>query len=125
MARGEFHFTEETDEGVKIFNLSGKIMGGPETQLMCGRIKSLIDEGQTAFVMNFRQVKWINSNGIGAILSCLISLRTRGGDLRFTGLHHAAKKYFLITKLDTVLQIYPSVTEAVKSFQTMPAQSSS
>jgi anti-sigma B factor antagonist len=116
MARGEFRFDEESLGLVKVFNLSGKIVGGPETQIMVERIRELLAEEKLFFVMNFRNVKWINSNGIGSIISCLTSLRNKGGDLRFSNVHHAASKYFRITKLDTIIRIFNNVNEAVDSF---------
>jgi anti-sigma B factor antagonist len=109
-------FTEETVEQVKIFHLKGKIMGGPETKVMCNYLKNFIDAGTQSLVINFREVPWVNSNGVGAIIACLTTLRRRGGDVRFANLHGAARQYFHITRLETVIQIFDSVDEAVGSF---------
>jgi anti-sigma B factor antagonist len=79
---GNMQFTEETLGKVKVYHLKGKIMGGPETQVMCSRLKELIDAGTQWLVMDFREVPWINSTGVGAIVSCLTTLRKRGGDVR-------------------------------------------
>ena len=116
MEQSEFKFTEESLGLVKIFHLSGRIFGGPETQIMCERVRELLAEDKLFFVMNFRNVKWINSNGIGSIIACLTSLRNKGGDLRFTNVHDAARKYFRITKLDTIIKTFNNVNEAVESF---------
>jgi anti-sigma B factor antagonist len=97
-------FTEETFGKVKVYHLKGKIMGGPETQTMCGRLKELIDAGTQRLVMDFREVQWINSTAIGAIVSCL------------TTLHDAAAHYFHITRLETVVKIFDRIDEAVASF---------
>ncbi len=109
-------FTEETFGKVKVFHLKGKIMGGPETQVMCNHLKELIDAGTQWLVINFRNVRWINSTGIGIIISCLITLRKRGGDLRFANVQGANWKYFQITKLESVVKIFDTVDEAVASF---------
>jgi anti-sigma B factor antagonist len=89
-------FTEETSGRVRVFHLSGKIMGGPETQIICNHLKNLISEGTQCLVMNFQDVKWINSSGIGAIIACLTTLRKSGGDIRFANLKGAARNYFHI-----------------------------
>jgi anti-sigma B factor antagonist len=107
---------EETVGGVKVFHLSGKIMGGPETQEMCDHLKELISTGVQSLVMDFQNVQWINSTGIGVIISCLTTLRNRGGDLRFANLHSATQRYFEITKLEQVVKKYDTVDEAVGSF---------
>ena len=109
-------FTEETFGQVKVFNLQGKIMGGPETPVMCDHLKTFIDAGTQELVINFRDVPWVNSDGVGAIIACLTTLRRRGGDVRFANVHGAVRQYFHITQLETVIQIYDRVDEAVASF---------
>ena len=112
-------FTEETYDNVKIFHLGGKIMGGPETQMMCNHLKELIEAGTQSLVMDFENVQWINSTGIGSIISCLTTLRNRGGDLRFANLHGASERYFEITKLEKIVKIYGKIDEAIESFVDM------
>lgn len=116
MVSSDFTYKEQSLGLVKVFNLSGKIMGGPEIQLMCERVKKLSSQDTRFFVMNFRNVKFINSNGIGMLIACLTSLRNNGGDLRFANVQGASWKYFHITKLDTVIKIFNGVNEAVNSY---------
>jgi anti-sigma B factor antagonist len=110
-------FTEETLGPVKVFHLNGKIMGDAKTQVLCDRLKELINAGAQALVMNFDNVRWINSLGIGVIIACLNTLRQHGGDVRFANLQGTAQKYFQISKLETVVKIFNSVDEAVASFE--------
>jgi anti-sigma B factor antagonist len=110
-------FTEETSGAVKVFHLHGKIMGGPETQEICDRLKELVATGTQFLVMDFQNVQWINSNGIGTIIACLTTFRNRGGDIRFANLHGATRNYFHITKLETVTRLFDSIEEAVVSFE--------
>ena len=116
MPRGGFTFTEESLGSVRIFNLYGKIIGSTETTSMCDRIRQLAEEKNKYFVLNFRNVKWINSNGIGSIMGCMTTLRNKGGDICFTNVHDAVIKYFRITKLDNIVKIYNNVNDAVDSF---------
>lgn len=109
-------FIEETSGPVKILHLGGKIMGDPQTQILCDRLKELITTGAQALVMNFQNVRWINSLGMGAIIACLNTLRQHGGDIRFANLHDASAQYFHISKLDTVVQIFDDVEAAIASF---------
>lgn len=109
-------FTEATFDRVKVFHLKGKIMGGPETQAVCDRLKELIASGTQSLVMDFSQARWINSNGIGVVMACLTSVRNSGGDVCFANLHGATQHYFRITKLDTVVNVFDSVDEAIASF---------
>ena len=109
-------FTEGTFGDVKVFHIGGKIMGGPETQEMCDHLKELIAAGTQSLVMDFQGVQWINSTGIGIIISCLTTLRNRGGDVRFANLHGATQRYFEITKLEKVVKVFDTIDEAVESF---------
>jgi anti-anti-sigma factor len=109
-------FTEETVGPVKVFRLGGKIMGEAGTQMLCDRLKALIDAGTRSLVMDFHSVRWINSLGIGAIIACLNTLRERGGDIRFANLHDATRQYFHISKLETVVRVFDGVDQAVASF---------
>ncbi len=109
-------FTEETLGPVKVFHLGGKIMGDAKTQMLCDRLKELIDAGTRSLVMDFSSVRWINSLGIGVIIACLNTLRQRGGDIRFANLQGTSQKYFHISKLETVVKIFNNIDEAVTSF---------
>lgn len=109
-------YVEETAGQVKIFHLGGKIMGDAPTQALCHRLHELIDAGTRTLVMDFRQVRWINSTGIGVIIACLNAIRERGGDIRFANLHDASAQYFHISKLETVVQMFDDVEAAIASF---------
>lgn len=110
-------FTEETFGPIMVFHLSGKIMGDTKTQVLCERLKTLIDADTRSLVMDFSGVRWINSLGIGVIIGCLNTLRQRGGDIRFANLQGTSEKYFHISKLETVVKIFNNVEEAVTSFE--------
>jgi anti-anti-sigma factor len=109
-------YTEEIVGAVKVFHLRGKIMGDATTQAMCSCLKNLIAAGTQSLVMDFRDVRWINSSGVGAMIACLNTLRQHGGDIRFANLRGTARQYFHISKLETVVKIFDGVDEAVASF---------
>lgn len=116
MSRGRLKFVEEIRDGITVLHLNGKLIGDVETKKMSDHIKELIVAGTKHFVINLNQVNWINSSGIGALIACMTSVRNGGGDLRLVILTEAAKKYFKITNLDTVIKIYDNVIDAVKSY---------
>ncbi len=116
MSRGKLRFIEEMRGDVTVLHLNGKLIGDEETKKLSNRIKELIATGTKHFVINLSQVNWINSSGIGALIACMTSVRNGGGDLRLAILTNAAKKYFKIMNLDTVIKIYDNANDAVKSF---------
>ena len=116
MNRTVFKYTEQSSDDVKIFHLVGNLLGEHDSRELCSRIKGLIEEDRKNFVINLKNVKWINSNGIGILLACLVSSRNKGGDVRFANVHDAAMRYFQITKLETVIDMFDTIDEAVKSY---------
>lgn len=107
----------ESDSGdTKVLHLSGKILGGVETETMCDKLKKALKSGIRQLVLDFRNVRWMNSTGIGAVIGCMTAVRSKGGDIRFANVQGATRHYFHITKLDTVVGIYDSVEAAVASF---------
>ena len=110
-------YSEKNIEGLPVFELEGKIMGGAECDNLCQRMMDVIATGQSNLVVDFEKVKWMNSAGIGMMIQCVTRLRRNGGDLYFLGVHDKVGYYFRITKLDTVLKIYNSIDEVLSQFQ--------
>lgn len=104
-------------DGLPVFKLEGKIMGGTECDKLCHRLMAVIATGHSQLVMDFEKVQWMNSAGIGMLIQCVTRLRRNGGDLHFLGVHDRVGHYFRITKLDTVLKIYDNMNEVRKKLQ--------
>ena len=110
-------YSEKNIDGLPVFELEGKIMGGPQCDNLYHRMMDVIATGQSNLVLDFEKVQWMNSAGIGMMIQCVTRLRRDGGDLHFLGVHDKVKHYFGITKLDTVLKIYNSIDEVLSQLQ--------
>jgi len=110
-------YSEKNIDGLPVFELEGKIMGGSECDDLCHRMMDVIATGQSNLVVDFEKVRWMNSAGIGMMIQCVTRLRRDGGDLHFLGVHDKVGYYFRITKLDTVLKIYNSIDEVLSQVQ--------
>ena len=110
-------YLEKNVDGLPVFELEGKIMGGTECEDLCQRMMDVIAAGQSNLVVDFEKVQWMNSAGIGMLIQCVTRLRRDGGDLHFLGIHAKVGYYFRITKLDTVLKIYGNMNEVLKKLQ--------
>lgn len=110
-------YFEKNVDGLPVFKLEGKIMGGSECDKLCRRLMAVIATGHSHLVMDFEKVQWMNSAGIGMLIQCVTRLRRNGGDLHFLGVHDRVGHYFRITKLDTVLKIYDNMNEVLKKLQ--------
>lgn len=102
---------------VVVLSISGNLMGGDETKEVHEKVKQLIQEGHKKFVIDLSKVKWMNSTGLGVMISCLTSVQNAQGDLKISGATEKVKSLFIMTKLITVFDAYPSVDDAVAAFK--------
>ena len=92
-------------------------MGGSETKEVHEKIKSLIADGIKKVVIDLSKVKWLNSSGLGMLISCLTSVTNAEGQLKIAGATERVNSLFMVTKLITVFQSFETVDRAVATFK--------
>jgi anti-sigma B factor antagonist len=102
---------------VAIVTLRGRIIGTQDSERLHEEVQCLLKDGIKKIVFDLHEVNWMGSLGVGGLMHDLISARNAGGDLRFARLTTKVESLFKITKLETVVQIYKDVDQAVKSFE--------
>jgi len=107
---------EEMKAGVSILEIKGKLMGGAETTEIHNRVKELVANGVTKVVIDLGKVSWMNSTGLGALMSSLTTVRNAQGELKIARATDKVKSLFMVTKLITIFDSYDSVEEALNSF---------
>jgi len=107
---------EKSIDDVLVLHLSGELMGGEETKPLQERIYKTIEDNQPNVVLNMKDLKWMNSSGLGIIMSCLTTLRGSDGDLRLAETSDRVRRPIEVTKLDQVIKLFDTVNEAVKSY---------
>jgi anti-sigma B factor antagonist len=100
-----------------IISFKGKMMGGPSATKYMDEIKSLIEQGKINVVGDLSKVNFMNSAGLGILITSLTSLRNAGGDLRICGASDRIESLLMVTKLITVFKHFKKVDEAVESYQ--------
>lgn len=103
-------------DGVAVIALKGNLMGDPETTDLREQVYSLLTDGFLQIVVDIGKVKWMNSSGLGALISALTSVKNKGGDLRLACLAEKVHSLFVITQLMKVFKTYDSVERAMASF---------
>lgn len=101
---------------VVVIALKGNIMGGPDGSKLHDTLHELKDEGKTNVVVDLSKVKFMNSSGLGMLISGMTTMRNAGGDLRLANVADRIQSLLIVTKLITVFKEYDSVDEATKSF---------
>ena len=109
-------FEDQLKGNVVILDISGKIMGGEETTLFHGKIHEYIELNKKNFVVDLAKVDWMNSVGLGMLISALTTVKNSGGRLVLANITKI-ESILTITRLITVFEHYDSQEEAVKSFK--------
>ncbi len=104
------------EDGVVIVEPKGKIMGGPESTELHDLLHDLIEKEKKYVVIDLSKVDWMNSTGLGLLISGLTTLRKAGGELKLAKVTDKIQSLLTITKLITIFKSFDSVEEAVKSF---------
>ena len=108
---------EKIEGGVAILTLSGKMMGGPETQSVHDHIKGLISDGITNVVIDLGDVKWMNSSGMGILMASMTTLKNANGKLALARVTEKVESLLIITQLIKVFSSFETVDRAVASFK--------
>ena len=103
-------------DNVVIIEPKGKIMGGPESTALHDLLHELIEQGKTNVIIDLGKVDWMNSTGLGLLISGLTTLRKSEGELRLANVTEKIQSLLTITKLVTVFKSFDSIDDAVKSF---------
>ena len=106
----------EERDGVVILKPKGKILGGPDATLIKDQLQSFIDQGKTRVVIDLAAVDYMNSTGLGILISTLTTLRKANGELKLANVTEKIQSLLTITKLVTVFDDYETVEEAVSAF---------
>lgn len=105
------------DDGVIIVDISGKITLGEKGTMLRNTIQDLLDEGHKKVLLNLGDVTYIDSAGLGELISAFTSVRNRGGELKLLNLTKRVNDVLQITKLYTVFDVKDDEAAAVGAFK--------
>ena len=107
---------ERKRDGVAILEMSGRLMGGPDADVFDEILKTLIHEGCRNVIVNMEKVRWVNSTGLGILISGYTTLKKSGGELKLLKVSDRIENIFIVSKLYTVFESFQDEDEAVRSF---------
>jgi anti-sigma B factor antagonist len=102
--------------GITIVDMSGRITLGEGSVILRDAVKDLLAKGQKKILLNLGDVSYIDSSGIGELVSAFTSVRNQGGELKLLNLTKKVHDLLQITKLYTVFDIKDEEAVAVQSF---------
>lgn len=99
-----------------VIELKGDVMGGDDTKEFNELLHKLIDEGKKNIVVDLGEVKFMNSSGLGMLISGLTTAKKAEGNLKLARVGEKIQSLLIITKLITIFESYETVEEAVKTY---------
>jgi len=104
------------DGNVTIIDLSGKLMGGCDADVFRDLVHELIEDGRKQVVVNLAEVSWINSTGVGILITGYTTLRKNRGDLKLLNVSNKIESILYVTKLNLIFECFGDERKAVASF---------
>ena len=108
------HVREE--KGVKIVDVSGRLTLGVGVTTLREVLRAMAKEGQQNVLLNLQDVSYIDSSGLGTLVSGFATLTSSGARLKLLNLTSRVKDLLLITKLYTVFDVFEDEAAAIASF---------
>lgn len=104
-------------DGVTVVDLSGRITLGEGSVVLRDMVRDLIGKGERKILLNLGDVTYIDSSGIGELVSAFTTVRNQGGELKLLKLTKKVHDLLQITKLYTVFDVKDDEAAAIGSFK--------
>lgn len=101
---------------VAILDVRGRIVLGDEIHQLRDAVRGLLAENKKKIILNLADVDYIDSSGVGELVSSFTAVRNAGGELKLLNLSQKVQDVLYVTKLYTVFDIRDDEFHAVKSF---------
>lgn len=102
-------------EGITLLDLKGRLTAGEEVSAFRNAFESAgVDSPK--LILNLMHVDYIDSTGLGAMVMCSTNTRKTGGIVKLVHLNRRNMELLVLTKIDTIFEVFDDETDAVNSF---------
>jgi len=113
----ELNLTERQAGDVTILDMNGKVTLGEGSVALRTTVRRLLGDGKKKILLNLGSVGYIDSSGIGELVSSFTAVNKENGSLKLLNLTQKIQDLLAITKLLTVFDVYDSESDALSSFE--------
>ena len=113
----DINISERQAGDVTILDLEGKVTIGEGSVALRNAIRRLLGEGKNKILLNLGSVGYIDSSGIGELVSSFTAVNKEGGVLKLLNLTQKIQDLLAITKLLTVFEVFENEAETLASFE--------
>ena len=104
-------------DGVTVLDLNGRITLGEGSVQLREAIRDLISKGSKTILLNMGDVNYIDSSGLGELVSAYTTAKNQGASVKLLSLTKKVKDVLQLTKLYTVFDVYEDEASAIGSFK--------
>ena len=103
-------------EGIALLDLKGRITMGAEVAAFREAIEAIASERGARLILNMREVDYVDSTGLGAMVMCSSRLIRSDGVAKLVYVNRRNIELMVMTKIDTIFEVFDDETDAVNSF---------
>jgi anti-sigma B factor antagonist len=105
-----------SNKDYSLIKLKGDLIEKSLAEPLIEELEKQLQSGNLKYVLDFSELNYLNSNGLGVLIKILTKIRNKGGELACFALNEKIKKLLLITKLNQLFIINENLEDAVKAF---------
>jgi anti-sigma B factor antagonist len=113
-----FEMKVRNADGVSIVDVAGRVTLGEGASTVGNTLRRMAAGGQNKILLNLAGLTYLDSAGIGVLVSTFATITNAGGQLKLLNLTHTVKDVLLLTKLYTVFEVYEDEAAALANFVT-------
>ena len=106
----------ELNGQIAIIEIKGSLVGDGETDKFRSSVQDFIEQGNKCLIVDLGKVNYMNSSGIGALISAYTSYKKSGGEVKLSGINSNVLNLLAVTKLIDIFEVADSVDEAMNKF---------
>jgi anti-anti-sigma factor len=103
---------KQLEGGVSVVTISGRLTLGGETEKLDEAVSKLLAQNRKKVVLDITALDYVDSSGLGLLISCLTKAKKAGGDLKVAGANPRIRRIFSMTGVESVLPIFDTVAAA-------------
>jgi anti-sigma B factor antagonist len=103
-------------EGIVLLDLKGRITMGDEVTAFREAVEAIASGAEPRLILNMREVEYVDSTGLGAMVMCSTRITNAKGATRLVHLNRRNMELIVMTKIDTIFEVFDDETDAVNSF---------
>ena len=102
----------QLESGIAVITISGRLAMGGETERLDAAVKGLIQKEQKHFIFDIAKLDYVDSSGIGMLVSCLTDVKKAGGELKLAGASPRLRRILAMTGVDTMMPMFDTLADA-------------